>query len=622
KRIETQTTRTAKNTENRFKAANKNVERSFRDVDRGASAAAGGGLRQVSMQLSQVAQQGAATGNYLQALAIQAPDLALGFGALGIAAGAAIPILFGVAQAAMGASEEIEKLDVQGAYSAAASAIDAAREAQDRYSAAVRLSGVYQREVTAEVLSSLRLEAQAREALAALEVERLNRQRRTLEANLAASREQLDRLLRDVNQGLEFDPNADFMNSEVERARLQAVQDVLDANEDLLSSIREQQAELDLVNALVEQGHGEAAEMVSQLLEAATAAGTIAATDFAGTISAAADQAARLADNMEGSAAAWAAFNAARAMAELPPGMTTGEGITSLDLEGGNIDDYLPPELPAFNAPRFSTQGRKGRSGGGGSGKSEAERKAEQETNRLLSERDRILRDLEGPLEEYERKLADLNELQKRGELTTDQYNAALARLDEQRMQAEWGAVIEGIESVSDAMANAIVNGENMGEALGNIFRGIAADILSAGIREALMSVFNGTMQGGGGGGFLGGIMSAISSVIGGRRAAGGPVSAGRAYMVGEAGPEPFVPAVNGRILSTAQAQQALRGPSQGQAAGGIADVRVFVDRDGNWQAAVERISAVQAQAAAGSVLRSVNRGFGDRFNRLRETNT
>lgn len=44
-------------------------------------------LRMAAMQLSQVAQQGSATGNYLQALAIQLPDLALGFGTVGIALG-------------------------------------------------------------------------------------------------------------------------------------------------------------------------------------------------------------------------------------------------------------------------------------------------------------------------------------------------------------------------------------------------------------------------------------------------------------------------------------------------------------------------------------------------------
>ncbi|MDM9644464.1 hypothetical protein [Rhizobium sp. S163] len=45
--------------------------------------------RMMAMQLSQVAQQTQVTGNFLQSLAIQLPDLALGFGPIGIAAGIA-----------------------------------------------------------------------------------------------------------------------------------------------------------------------------------------------------------------------------------------------------------------------------------------------------------------------------------------------------------------------------------------------------------------------------------------------------------------------------------------------------------------------------------------------------
>lgn len=53
-----------------------------------------------------------------------------------------------------------------------------------------------------------------------------------------------------------------------------------------------------------------------------------------------------------------------------------------------------------------------------------------------------------------------------------------------------------------------------------------------------------------GGGGAGGGIFGAIGSALfGGRRAAGGPVSAGRAYVVGERRPELFVPDRNGMIL-------------------------------------------------------------------------
>ena len=45
------------------------------------------GLRNLGLQLNQVAQQTAVTGNFFQSLSIQLPDILLGFGSLGIAAG-------------------------------------------------------------------------------------------------------------------------------------------------------------------------------------------------------------------------------------------------------------------------------------------------------------------------------------------------------------------------------------------------------------------------------------------------------------------------------------------------------------------------------------------------------
>lgn len=62
-------------------------------------AAGGHQSRMMAMQLSQVAQQASATGNWVQALSIQLPDMALGFGAVGIAAGVlasvTLPLLTG-----------------------------------------------------------------------------------------------------------------------------------------------------------------------------------------------------------------------------------------------------------------------------------------------------------------------------------------------------------------------------------------------------------------------------------------------------------------------------------------------------------------------------------------------
>lgn len=85
--------RTAQKLENQFKRPQRAIERGFQQVDKSARGFAGGGLRAVSLQLSQVAQQGSATGDYVKALAIQLPDLALGFGTVGIAAGALAGVL-------------------------------------------------------------------------------------------------------------------------------------------------------------------------------------------------------------------------------------------------------------------------------------------------------------------------------------------------------------------------------------------------------------------------------------------------------------------------------------------------------------------------------------------------
>ena len=74
------------------------------------------------------------------------------------------------------------------------------------------------------------------------------------------------------------------------------------------------------------------------------------------------------------------------------------------------------------------------------------------------------------------------------------------------------------------------------------------ADIARAAILSGIGAILGGG-SGGGGGGLLAlgqGIASSLFGAPG--RATGGPVSAGRAYRVGERGPEYFVPTASGRI--------------------------------------------------------------------------
>ena len=78
-----------------------------------------------------------------------------------------------------------------------------------------------------------------------------------------------------------------------------------------------------------------------------------------------------------------------------------------------------------------------------------------------------------------------------------------------------------------------------------DVFRSMLLRMTSEFLSSQLLSGFKNLFSfgsGGGGGGFLGGL-------FGGARASGGPVSPGKAFLVGERGPELFVPGASGTIV-------------------------------------------------------------------------
>lgn len=99
------------------------------------------------------------------------------------------------------------------------------------------------------------------------------------------------------------------------------------------------------------------------------------------------------------------------------------------------------------------------------------------------------------------------------------------------------GKLIEG------ALSRALTTGKLGFDDLKKIALSAMAEIASASLR-GLFGQIGG--QGGGLGGLLTGLVSGLVGAPG--RATGGPVSAGRGYLVGERGPEYFVPGSNGRI--------------------------------------------------------------------------
>ena len=80
-------------------------------------------------------------------------------------------------------------------------------------------------------------------------------------------------------------------------------------------------------------------------------------------------------------------------------------------------------------------------------------------------------------------------------------------------------------------------------------------EIAAQAVRSGIGSLFSapGAAQGGGIGNLLSGAIGALFGLPG--RATGGPVSPGRGYLVGERGPELFVPTAAGRVEQGPQAR-------------------------------------------------------------------
>lgn len=110
---------------------------------------------------------------------------------------------------------------------------------------------------------------------------------------------------------------------------------------------------------------------------------------------------------------------------------------------------------------------------------------------------------------------------------------------------------------IENALLKAVRTGKLGFEDLKKIALSVLGEIASAAIKGGLDAIF---------GGARGGLTSVIGGVFGAPgRATGGPVSPGRAYMVGERGPELFVPTSSGRI------------DAGGSGGGGGRDVRIAI---------------------------------------------
>jgi phage-related minor tail protein len=115
------------------------------------------------------------------------------------------------------------------------------------------------------------------------------------------------------------------------------------------------------------------------------------------------------------------------------------------------------------------------------------------------------------------------------------------------------GPLAQGVDragsGIERALARAAVTGKFGFEDLRRVALSALADIAAGALRTDIGSLF-----GGGSSGLAGALTSSIGSLFGGvpGRATGGPVTSGSAYLVGERGPELFVPTAAGRVETMA----------------------------------------------------------------------
>lgn len=168
----------------------------------------------------------------------------------------------------------------------------------------------------------------------------------------------------------------------------------------------------------------------------------------------------------------------------------------------------------------------------------------------------------------YRQAIEALGETQRQQIVNQEQINAAQERAAEQQ---------QFMTDMQDQLKNGLLDAIVAGESFADVLRNIAQQFARAAIEAALFNSGPMASGGGGGGGLLGGV---IGSIFGGFRASGGSVSSGRAYVVGENGPELMIPGVSGTVLNQSQIQNAIRSTS-GIANGGSQNYAMTIDLRG-----------------------------------------
>ncbi len=182
--------------------------------------------------------------------------------------------------------------------------------------------------------------------------------------------------------------------------------------------------------------------------------------------------------------------------------------------------------------------------------------------------------------------------------MVTVRADTGAFRRDIAALRAELGGPLvaeadQAGRAIERALSRAIVSGKTGFEDLKRLAVSVMADIARAAISNGIGAAMGGGARGSGGGLLSLGTSIAMALFGAPGRATGGPVSAGRAYRVGERGPELFVPTASGRIEA---------------AGGGVRNIAITVNVRGEAGSEPQRLAQTGRQLAR-AVRRAVAAG-------------
>jgi hypothetical protein len=185
-----------------------------------------------------------------------------------------------------------------------------------------------------------------------------------------------------------------------------------------------------------------------------------------------------------------------------------------------------------------------------------------EDRKRIADEVAQLFTETRTPAEQLGKEITRLNDLLAKGSISWDLYARAMFMAQDryEKAVAPIKAVGEELDTFAKQAAKNIQS--QLGEGLYNVMSGNFKNIgdsflqmLNRMVAEAAAAdlskyLLGGLVEGGKGQGVLGSLFSSFFGGFGGAKAGGGDVFGGRAYLVGEQGPEMFVPRTAGTVLT------------------------------------------------------------------------